>query len=186
MQIISYSEARDSGLQLYFTGKPCKNGHVEQRYVANRGCVICTAVATKKSHTNLVEHRAQYHKEWKRNNRDKCAAATRAYRERNPDYEAETGAKWRAENRHRLTANQAKRRAIKVRATVVWADHGAIEAIFAEARRLTKETGILHHVDHIVPLSSELVCGLHWEGNLQVLPGSENIAKLNRTWPDMP
>jgi hypothetical protein len=42
-----------------------------------------------------------------------------------------------------------------------------------------------YHVDHIVPLTSDLVCGLHCEANLQIAVGKDNIAKNNRWWPDM-
>lgn len=47
-------------------------------------------------------------------------------------------------------------------------------------------TGISHEVDHIVPLRSKLVCGLHNEFNLRVIPAAENNRKGNRFWPDMP
>ena len=56
----------------------------------------------------------------------------------------------------------------------------AIRAIYAEAARITKETGVRHEVDHFYPLQGEFVCGLHCEANLQILTKVENIRKLNR------
>ncbi len=47
-----------------------------------------------------------------------------------------------------------------------------------------KCTGL--EVDHIVPIKSELVCGLHCIDNFQLLTRSENASKGNRYWPDMP
>jgi hypothetical protein len=66
------------------------------------------------------------------------------------------------------------------RATPGWADRGRMLAIYAEA----KAGGL--EVDHIVPLRSDVVCGLHCEANLRSIPGVENAVKGNRFWPDMP
>lgn len=60
-----------------------------------------------------------------------------------------------------------------------WADKKAIRAVYIKARQLTVETGIKHEVDHIIPSTHELVCGLHVENNLQILTESENIRKSN-------
>lgn len=60
-----------------------------------------------------------------------------------------------------------------------WADSKAIAAIYAEARRLTAETGIAHHVDHEIPLLGTFVSGLHVETNLRVLLARDNILKSN-------
>lgn len=48
-------------------------------------------------------------------------------------------------------------------------------------------TGVPREVNHIVPLNSDLVCGLHWEGNRQVTPAAAaNLAKRNDWRPDIP
>lgn len=78
----------------------------------------------------------------------------------------------------RFRAN--KRRAAKLQRTPPWADLDAMRAIYAEAHRLTHETGTPHHVDHEIPLQGELVSGLHVHTNLQILTGSENSKKRNR------
>jgi hypothetical protein len=46
-QVISREEARQQGLKHYFTGKPCKRGHVAKRYVSTHVCVECGRLATK-------------------------------------------------------------------------------------------------------------------------------------------
>jgi hypothetical protein len=93
---------------------------------------------------------------------------------------------YRADNRHKVNAWAAKYRASKLEATPAWADFESIEELYFTADFLGMVTGEWHHVDHVVPLQSDVVCGLHWEKNLQILPGAENIAKGNRYWPDMP
>lgn len=67
----------------------------------------------------------------------------------------------------------------RIRATPAWADFAKIRAIYDEAARLSWLTGIEHTVDHAIPLRHPLVCGLHNEFNLQVLPKYLNDAKGN-------
>lgn len=54
-----------------------------------------------------------------------------------------------------------------------------IQELYIEAAKLTSETGILHHVDHIIPLQGEEVSGLHVFHNLQILTDLQNIKKSN-------
>lgn len=93
------------------------------------------------------------------------SASGRTYMRQQPHLEAE---------------KSVRRRNTQGQATPPWADISAIRAIYREAARLTKATGEPHHVDHVVPLISPVVCGLHTQSNLQVLPASINLSKGNR------
>ena len=73
----------------------------------------------------------------------------------------------------------------KRQATPKWADKFRVDLVYTKARRLEIWLGEEFHVDHIVPVLSEFVCGLHCEANLQILPKKENISKGNRFWPNM-
>lgn len=79
---------------------------------------------------------------------------------------------------HRQWAIEKQKRT--KRATPKWADKDNIRAIYEEAVALTVSTGIKHEVDHIVPLTNKLVCGLHVEHNLRVVTFSENRSKSNK------
>lgn len=102
------------------------------------------------------------------------------YRKANKERDTAKRKEWESENKHLLNARAAKRRAALKQALPEWADLGRIAIIYAEAR----DKGM--HVDHIVPLQSDLICGLHVHYNLQLLSPSENLSKGNHHWPDMP
>lgn len=95
---------------------------------------------------------------------EKRRAAKKAYRAANP----ERGAEY-------VRARQTR----KQKAMPAWADRDAIRAIYAECRRISQETGIKHHVDHYYPLKNPLVCGLHNQYNLQIIPAAQNQSKGN-------
>ena len=131
----------------------------------------------------------------------KAKASSRAYYEKksehiktyvkgrykeNPEEAKARIKQWKKDNSHRVVASNAKRAALKLKAIPKWADLKAIEEFYEDAKLLTEYLGVQFHVDHIVPLNSKLVCGLHWEGNLQILLGTHNLEKSNSFWPDMP
>lgn len=76
----------------------------------------------------------------------------------------------------------AKRKTAILQRTPAWADLAAILAVYAECERITRRTGIRHHVDHEIPLQGRLVSGLHVHNNLQILTAAENLRKHNG-WP---
>jgi hypothetical protein len=65
-------------------------------------------------------------------------------------------------------------------ATPIWADLAKIQNLYLESIELSNTTGIQHEVDHIVPLKHNLVCGLHNQFNLRVIPKLENRDKSNQ------
>lgn len=121
-------------------------------------------------------------------NAAKILARQKSYRTANLDYcrrlDRELRAKlkaadpvaWAAKTKLKRLRGKAQTK----RALPKWADSAAIRTFYEAAYVLSLE------VDHIVPLRSPLVCGLHVEHNLQLLTRQENAAKGNRWRPDMP
>lgn len=101
----------------------------------------------------------------------------------NKDLVKEQNRAWSEENRGARNAITAKRRASKLQATPSWLsdkDHEQIKRIYTACSNVNKRTGKTHHVDHIVPLQGENVCGLHVPWNLAIIPASMNLSKSNK------
>lgn len=104
------------------------------------------------------------------------------YRTSNPEKIRLQLKNWKDANRDKCNAIYAKYRASKLSATPPWLtlEHLLqIQEIYKECKRLSIETGIKHHVDHIIPLQGVTVCGLHVPWNLQILTAFENVSKHN-------
>lgn len=133
-------------------------------------------------------HRAM-NAEWRANNKEKAATKNLAWQKANPKKVAANSSAWRKAHPEKVTAIAASRNARKLQATPAWnteLDGLVFSEAYALAKARAKSTGIKWHVDHIVPLRSKLVCGLHTPSNIQVLPAVDNIKKGNRYWPNMP
>ena len=87
---------------------------------------------------------------------------------------------WVENNRGRKNAINAARRAAMLQATPTWADFDEISKVYMECARISKETGVPHHVDHIIPLKGKSVCGLHVAANLRIITAKENLKKSNK------
>lgn len=132
-------------------------------------------------------------------NPDAKSAHDKTYRETHRDTLAKRKAKYYADNAHLIRQKPRKqrienpervrelsrmyegnRRARKLMATPLWADAKKIEAIYRVASAVSRVSGTPHHVDHIYPLNSKVVCGLHYHLNLRVIPAADNLSKGNK------
>jgi hypothetical protein len=64
LPIISRDEARQKGLKRFFTGKPCKHGHVCERRVDSSECAECGRTRGRAYHRRPdVKERVQAHRQ---------------------------------------------------------------------------------------------------------------------------
>jgi len=133
------------------------------------------ALNPERARENRRRQNARHRKLHPEQIRERRALYTKLY----PERARESRARWSANNPKKDSEWQAKRRSAKLQAMPSWADKEKIAEIYKRAGELG------HDVDHIVPLVSLKVCGLHVQDNLQTLPSAENQRKGNRWWPDM-
>lgn len=132
--------------------------------------------------TEAIKHRKQAHR---LKNLAEYRARDRANGIRFAERKRVATLLWQKLNPGRAQANIAAYRAAKIQAMPAWANSEIIKDIYELAATVTILTSIEHNVDHVVPLRSKFVCGLHCEGNLQVITALKNRRKSNSEWPDM-
>lgn len=179
--------AKEAGETTYFTGEPCRRGHIARRWTAGRQCLDCCKVHAPKF--------LLYRKGWNAENRDRICEQSRIYYEQHKERVIARTRSWALDNPEKVLGygrawdknhpierrarTIAYSRAIKGQ-TPVWADWTEIYAVYGQARKLTETTGIPHDVDHIVPLLGKNVRGLHIAWNLRAIPAGENRRKSNK------
>jgi len=136
----------------------CKYCQKEFRPV-RKGNVHCSKKCNTLSwRSENADQVAEYNKQYKTKHKSKCKQHNKEWKQKNP-----------AKNSY----TQSKRRAAKLQATPSWADQNIIKDFYLEAEYHQMQ------VDHIIPLQSEIVCGLHCEDNMQLLSSKDNSSKGN-------
>lgn len=88
MEIITYADAKSLGLKRFFTGKPCKYGHIAERMIGSRNCCECNRLRNLASSMRPDQHEAQKsrNREAQRRRREDVTVRE-AERVRNAEYE---------------------------------------------------------------------------------------------------
>lgn len=186
----SKQEAIELGINIYLSTKYCGKKHRPVRYVSNDVCVTCARACGIKGYYEKWEEKKKYFRDRSKFLMQTCPEKLRqknnAWTARNREKASRNACEWAKKNPEKSSLRAAEYRAKRRSAIPSWANRKEILEFYVEAKRISKETGVLHSVDHIVPLKSDLVCGLHCQENLRIITHSENCAKQNRYWPDMP
>ncbi len=182
------AEAKAAGAKYYFTGEPCKHGHIAPRKTKG-SCVECLKVEWAKGN----ETRADYFREY--NKSEAGQKAKREYYEKNRAAVIEKAAnrspeeRRAARNRHKERNPDLYKELVSLRrrrfrqATPKWLtpeDKLEIRLKYRLAIEMTRRTGVRYAVDHIVPLLGDTVSGLHVPWNLEVITQEENLKKSNK------
>lgn len=179
----------------------CKRGHTR---IKGKECKECQRIRNAEYRLRNPESSRQRCKEWRQRiseeQREQIAAVarerTKAWMEAHPERAMENKRRsnandaararkrsWKKRHPEKVARNDVARRTRKQQATPQWNDDFKMRVIYRTAAVLTRLMKRSFHVDHIYPLRSKYMCGLHVHNNLQILPAAQNISKSNRRWP---
>lgn len=162
------AEAKLLGVKYYFTGKPCKHGHIVKRYM-NGCCCECQRIRmlnysrsnpeenraraaafykehpekslayTKQRYADNPEKFREYSKQWYANNKEKLLEYAKRYYKDNTEQMIANAQNWQKLNPAKVNANANKRRAQKLSAIPKWETPGDI----AHIKWLYKQANLL-------------------------------------------
>ena len=183
MQIISRHDAVSQSLIRYFTGKPCKFGHVSERLVLTKRCIECerlrsakrrkenpSYVEANRNHSNAFNLKNQeYLKQIKRERYANNEEFREAEKSRHKDYyRTNKGRQSRVKIRN-------KYRALKLNSLAQCINKALTESFYIDCPKGCE-------VDHIIPLSKG---GNHDVSNLQYLTKFLNVSKRDRHYTEI-
>lgn len=176
------ASAIQKGDKRYFTGRPCKHGHVAERTTSNGCCVVCG----RKKYNLWADANQDLLKEiWSKSyakNAEKRRLESAEYRAKNPDKVRAMCRKSKANNRAYYTYLQSQRLEKIKQATPPWIRKEQKEwiiNIYKCAKNIKEYYKASTAVDHIIPIKGKNVCGLNVPWNMRVVTQAYNSQKSN-------
>jgi 5-methylcytosine-specific restriction endonuclease McrA len=191
MDIITRKAAKLAGLKYYFTGKLCKRGHIDKRFVSSFWCMTCGREKATEWFRRLEGDKREARRDYERRRWQ-----TPAFKNRQREYARQDEERikksirnkaWKQANRASCTDRQNARHASYRTAFV---EEVTLDYLFQRDKGLCKLCGDKLNMatkwphaktatrDHIIPLSKG---GTHERNNLQLACAKCNIAKQNRS-----
>lgn len=176
----SRPEASTIGATQYFTGKPCKNGHIAKRQTINGTCTVCSYEIARRDRSKNPE-------KW----RQKDTKRMRIWRIKNPELSRAMNHKhnsnyvinWRGKNKIKVRSYSSNYRARAKSADGSFTEQDVLR-IFAQQkgkcayyRHCRTKLGDKYHIDHIVALINN---GTNFPSNIQLTCPNCNHRKNRR------
>ena len=178
--IVDRKYAIGAGLKRYFTGKPCKHGHISERQTEKANCIACMYEWRHKEENR--EKVAKMYSVWQKKNKEKVKIRNKRWSNNNRNSAARRSAKWRAKNPLKVAeinrVKNNKRRLIEGTFTkydiclLLKVQNYKCVYCLEDIGKNKK-----WHLDHIMPVS---LGGTNWPENLQALCKSCNLRKSNK------
>ena len=112
-------------------------------------CKRCYGIQLKDYYDEHEDEVLEYRQNWRNENPDKISEGTRRYKQQ-----------------------------LKEPQKPKWVNEILVNKIYRKMNYLNKESGeVKYSVDHIIPLNGDIVCGLHVENNLRIIPIKDNSIK---------